>query len=250
MSSKLNEVIPFCCIVFKRHKVFKCNSEKLGKFWFYCKIEGCKLKGMAILTSDYSLDIINENTHLKHIKGTAKSYLSRPVREHNRKVLGERAVDMTYPSKLSHRKLASLDEDLFKMGNLKDVPQSKNVVKQCAYEYPKGNREDNSIITSLQLLKAKYIKDMSSKSLSGFVQFLSFDPITVGLWCHKDIQFFHEMVRSHSMVVDAPGSVSIKVKEILYFSFLFYNRFLQIEPVPHLEILTDQQLPPAFIPGR
>ena len=86
MSSKLNEVIPSCCIVFKRHNIFKCNSEKLGKFWFYCKIEGCKLKGMAILTSDYSLDIINENTHLKHIKGTARSYQSRPVRGHNRKV--------------------------------------------------------------------------------------------------------------------------------------------------------------------
>ena len=149
---------------------------------------------------------------------------------------------MKYPSKLYHRKLSSLDNEIFQKGNLGDVPQSKNVISQCSYEFRKGSREDESLITSLKLLKTKYSEEMKGGSVSGFIQFLSCDPLTVGLWCERDIEFYHHMVKSHSMLVDATGSVSIKLnnKEILYFSFLFYDRAVKTEPVPHLEILTDR----------
>ena len=157
-------------------------------------------------------------------------------------MLGERAADMKYPSKLFHRKLSALDDDQFLKGNLGDVPKSKNVINQCAYEFRKANREDDSLITSLKLLKVKFSEKLKEGAISGFIQFMSCDPLTVGLWCKKDIEFYHKMSKSHSMLVDATGSVSLKVnnKEILYFSFLFYDRAVKTEPVPHLEILTDR----------
>ena len=186
VSSVLGEVLPFCNILFKRHKLYETNSSKLAKFWFYCNISDCKLDGTATLNSSYSIDVLNKRTQLKHGKGKPKSFQSRPIRAQSRKILGEKAADMTYPSKLYHRKLSHLDDKLFQMGNLKDVPQSKNVITQCAYEYRKDNREDKSLINSLSLLKTRYNKEMKNKSVSGFIQSISFDPLTIGLWREQD----------------------------------------------------------------
>ena len=72
------------------------------------------------------------------MKGKPKSFQSRNTG-------GERIADMTYPSKLYHRQLSAIDDNAFAMGNLKYVSQSKNVIKQCGYEYRKGNRLDEII---------------------------------------------------------------------------------------------------------
>ena len=241
-ANALSEVLPFCCIVFKRHKIYKNDGSKIAKFWYYCRTEGCELDGTATLDKSYRVDILNKKLSLKHVKGKPKSFQSRYIKGDCRKNLGERAADMNYPSKLFHRKLSALDDNLFAMGNLKDVPQSKNVIKQCGYEHRKANRVDEALMSSLNILKSKYDEEMKCKSVSGYIQFISSDPLTIGLWSEKDIELFHEMVRSYSLLVDATGSVCNKVngKEIFYFSFISYDRSIKTEPVPHLEILTDR----------
>ena len=63
ISTILAKALPFCCIVFKRLKIYKKNTEKIitknstkiAKFWYYCIIVGCKLKGTAI----YELILFN-----------------------------------------------------------------------------------------------------------------------------------------------------------------------------------------------
>ena len=149
---------------------------------------------------------------------------------------------MTYPSKLYHRRLSALDDDAFEMGNLKEVPQSKNVLRQCSYEYRKGNRIDESLMTSLKALKGLYNEELKCRSVPGFIQYLSCGPLTIGMWSEKDIEHYHRMVNSHSVLVDATGTISLKIndKEIFYFSFLFFDRSVKTEPVPFLEILTDR----------
>ena len=241
VASILAEALPYCSVAFKRHKLLKAKSQHHAKFWYYCRIAGCDLKGTAILNSSFFLDVENEITHLKHDKGMPNSFQSRPIKGDNRMVLGERAADMKYPSKLLHRKVSALDENLFQMGNMKDIPRSRNVITQCSYEYRKSKRQDDALMCSLMLLKEEFIKKMVyNKTVPGFIQFLSVDPFTIGLWCEQDIVFFHEMAKSHSLLVDATGSISTKLhgKEILYFSFLCYDRSVKTEPVPHLEILT------------
>ena len=104
------------------------------KVWYYCKIEGCELNGTATLDKSFSLAIYNKNTQLKHEKGKQKSFESRNIRGEDRKELGEKVADTAFPSKYFHRKLASLDEKSFSMGNLRDVPQSKSVDLKCGYE--------------------------------------------------------------------------------------------------------------------
>ena len=102
-----------------------------------------------------------------------------------------------------------------------------------SYEYRKGNRIDESLMTSLKSLKSLYNEELKCRSVPGFIQYLS---------CEKDIEHYHRMVNSHSVVVDATGTISLKIndKEIFYFSFLFFDRSVKTEPVPFLEILTDR----------
>ena len=159
-----------------------------------------------------------------------------------REALTKSVEDMAFPSKIYHRRLAALDETSFKMGNLKNVPQSKNVITQCKYENRKNNRVDDSIIVSFQELKSTYKKELNSNVIPGFIQFTSFDPLTVALWCEKDIELFHQMTKKHSLLVVATGTIASKLNEkgIFYFAFLSFNRSLNVEPVPHIELLTDR----------
>ena len=149
---------------------------------------------------------------------------------------------MTYPSKLYHRRFSALNDESFLMGNLKNVPTSKSVITQCRYEYRKANQVDESLINSLKTLKSKYNAELNSKLVPGFMQFVSLDPLTVALWTENDIELYHEMSKKHSLLVDATGTVTFKLndKEVLYFAFISFDRFIKTEPVPHLEILTDR----------
>ena len=241
ISKALSALLPYCCLNFKRHKLYK-NSDKLFKCWYYCTIEGCELKGTAILNPSLTLSMENVNTALKHVKSGPKSFKSRNIKGEERKSLANEVAEMPFPSKVYHRRLAALDENSFQMGNLKNVPQSKNVIKQCKYEDKQNSRIDDSIIVSLQELKSLHERDLSTNIVPGFVQFTSFDPLTIGLWSEKDIEMFRQMSQKHSFFVDGTGTIATKLngKEIFYFAFLSFNRLLRVEPVPHLEILTDR----------
>ena len=182
------------------------------------------------------------HTVLKHLKGEPKSFKSRNVKGEERKALAKEVAEMPFPSKVYHRRLAALDETSFQMGNMKNVPQSKDVVSQYKYEPKRNSRVDDTIIVSLQELKSSDERDLSTKIIPGFVQFTSFDPLTVGLWSEKDIELFRQMSQKYSFFVDATGTIASKLngKEIFYFAFLSFNRFLKIEPVLHLEIWKDR----------
>ena len=58
---------------------------------------------------------------------------------------------------------------------------SKNVIKQCAYEYRESSLEDRDVIRSIQLLQQKFSEETQSKSTSGFIQFFSINPFAIGL---------------------------------------------------------------------
>lgn len=237
----LSEHLPNCCINFKRRKIYPSNSIYIFKFYFYCSIAGCKLDSTATISKDKILYITNKNTILEHQKGELKSYRSRFVRGDERLKLGKSVADLKYPSKEYHRRLANLDEKSFSLGNLKNTPLSKNIVKQCSYEYRNSLLEDKDVIKSIQILKNKYKHELKGKSVSGFIQFFSVEPLVVALWTEKDIELFHEMSNSHSLLVDATGAITLKKdrKEIFYFAFVSYDRSVKTEPVPHIELLTE-----------
>ena len=238
----LADLVPSCNIAFKRHKLYAATSEDIAKFWFNCTIEGCRLDSQAILDKSFCLHVNNKNVSLFHVKGKPKSFQSRYIRGEDRQKLGKSVSGMTYCSKFFHEKLNSLDEQSFSMGNLKDIPSSKNVISQCSYEYRKKNQLSESVVESVQLLKKAYNKELNHKFVPGFIQFISVDPLTIALWSEKDIELFHEMAKQHSFLVDATGTIALKLnnKEIFYFAFISFDRTLKVEPVPHIEILTDR----------
>ena len=86
---------PYCCVNFKRHKLFK-NGINLVKVWYYCKIEGCVLNGTATLDKSFSLTI-------KHEKGKQKCFESRNIMGGggDRKYLGEKVAVWRSPVSFS-----------------------------------------------------------------------------------------------------------------------------------------------------
>ena len=80
---------------------------------------------------------------------------------------------MTYPSKELHRRLAKLDENSFRAGNLKNVPTSNNIIKQCSHEYGRSTLIDKDVYQSIQMLTEKYISDLELKSILCFIQYFS-----------------------------------------------------------------------------
>ena len=51
---------------------------------------------------------------LKHTKEKPKSFRSRNIQGKDRKALAESVADMAFPSKIYQRRLAALNENLFK----------------------------------------------------------------------------------------------------------------------------------------
>ena len=241
MENILSDCLPKCCINFKRRKLYPANSKYVAKFWFYCSLAGCSLDSTAHLLKSRFLLVHNKHTRLSHTKGEQKSYRSRFVRGEERIKLGESVSALSYPSKEYHRRVAKLDEDSFQAGHLRDTPISKYVVKQCAYEYRKSTHIDKDAIQSVQLLKEKYCSELPGKSVAGFIQFFSINPLTVALWTEKDVELFHQMSTNHSLLVDATGSIVTKLsgKEIFYFAFISFDKSVKTEPLSHIELLTD-----------
>ena len=109
------------------------------------------------------LHLHNKNTSLSHAKGVEQSYRSRFVRGDDRIKLGQSVCDLSYHSKEFHKRLANLEETSFSVGNLKDTPMSKNVLKQCSYEYRKSTLEDEDAIKSIRILEEKYTTELAAK---------------------------------------------------------------------------------------
>ena len=181
----LADIIPSCNIAFKRHKLYAATSENVTKCWFNCTIEGCRLDSQAILDKSCCLHVNNKNISLIHVKGKPKSFQSRYISGKDREKLGKSVSGMTYCSKFFHEKLNSLDERSFSMGNLKDIPISKNVISQCSYEYRRKNQKSESVVESVQLLKKAYNKELDNKFVPGFIQFIFVNPLTIALWSEK-----------------------------------------------------------------
>ena len=71
--------------------------------------------------------------------------------------------------------------------------------------------------------------------------FFSIDPFIVAMWTEQDIELYHRMSTSHSLVVDATEKIVPKKygKELFYFVFVSFDRLVKTEPVAHIKILTE-----------
>ena len=70
-------------------------------------IEECGLRDTASFDASHSLVLQNANTALCHVKNKPNSFKARNVTGEERKVLGKSVKDMSFPSKVYHRRLAA-----------------------------------------------------------------------------------------------------------------------------------------------
>ena len=80
-----------------------------------------------------------------------------------------------------------------------------------------------------------------SKIIDGFIQFLAYSTLLIGLWTQQDIELFGKLGNVILLVVGATSKIAVKLwkKRIFYFAFAIYNRAVKTEPVTILEVLTD-----------
>ena len=118
----------------------------------------------------------------------------------------------------------------------------QNTCRQAKYEWKKKQLPDKDIIKSLQILQKRCRQQSSKKEIRGYIQNFNVFPLLLGLWTEEDVDVYHEQVKHYPLIVDATCGVASKVNEsrVYYYPFIFYNRNVETEPVPFLEILTDQ----------
>ena len=63
------------------------------------------------------------------------------------------------------------------------------------------------------MLKEKYISELESRAIPGFIQFFSLQPFTLAFWTETDIELFHKILDNHSLLVDATGSIATKLSD-------------------------------------
>ena len=67
-------------------------------------------------------------------------------------------------------------------------------------------------------MKSEFLTKTSSDKIKGFIQHISVSPLLVAMWTEKDVEMYHEMCETYSLLVDAtPGISLINKKEILIF---------------------------------
>ena len=69
------------------------------------------------------------------------------------------------------------------------MPKSKNVVRQLAHEFRKSLSKDHNVLKSLDILKKELKMKRKSKFVDGFIQFLAYSPLPIGLWTQQDIDY-------------------------------------------------------------
>ena len=140
-----------------------------------------------------------------------------------------------------HEKLQNLDDSQFDIGLLKGMPKSKNVVRQLAHKFSKTLLNDLNVFKSLNILQKKLKMKRKSKFVGGFIQFLAYSPLLIGLWTRQDIELFYKLGSVHSLIADATANITVKLckKQIFYFAFVIYNWTVKTEQVPILELLID-----------
>ena len=86
-------------------------------------------------------------------------------------------------------------------------------MKHCPHEYRWSTLIEKDVYQSIQMSTEKYISDLEFKSIPGFIQYFSIQPLTLVLWTQSDVEFFHKMSDEYSLVVDATGSIAHKLGE-------------------------------------
>ena len=89
----INKVNPYFCINVIRHNVPKITKH-LFTCDFFCNVEGCKMRGIAVLFQSYNLHIEFFKTDIMHFKNERNSCQSRHIKHYERLKLGEKIAGL------------------------------------------------------------------------------------------------------------------------------------------------------------
>ena len=88
--------------------------------------------------------------------------------------------------------MKNVSDESFEAGNITEAGCSKASYKTKKSEQVSKSYPDKDLVQSISKLKEKYKSEMGS-TVKGFIQYLSVEPFTIGLWMQKDIELYHEV---------------------------------------------------------
>ena len=83
-----------------------------------------------------------------------------------------------------HEQLQNLGDSQIDKEHLKDMPKSKNVVRQLLHEFRESLLKDPNVFKGFDILRKELKMKIKSKSADGFIQFLVY-------WVKVKLKFKH-----------------------------------------------------------
>ena len=141
---------------------------------FFSNIEGCEMKGKAVLFPSYNLHKEFFKTEIVRFKNEKNSYQSRYTKHSERLKLGEKNACLKTPEVYWHEQMQNLGDSQIHKEHLKGMPKSKNVVRQLPLEFRESFLKDPNVLKGLDILRKELKMKIKSKSVDGFIQFLAY----------------------------------------------------------------------------
>ena len=102
---------------------------------------------------------------------------------------------------------------------------SKEVYKTIKHEHGKLKQLDQDLVAIIRKQKANYIDEDEGKAITGFIQDIQIDPLSISMWSEEDVDYFHSVGNDTTIIIDATCGVADKKikKRIHYFALILNN---------------------------
>jgi hypothetical protein len=237
-----------CVLKFTRNTVKKRGSRKAISNFFVGKAE-CKFSGCCSYTflikkdpGDHprkvKVNVLRYGT-IQHQHTVERRQLKGAARAKLKQVVGSEDVLNTY-----YQNIASLSEIEIQAGNLTNAPTKdvlQNLRKEGNYTLSLSKDPVTEVILTGEILRDE---DKTSKSILGYVQFVSIIPFSVVLFTEKSIQILRRAIAHRvPLHLDATGSVVRKIpgqeKPVFYYALVMKEKSERSPVVPVAEMITN-----------
>ena len=95
----------------------------------------------------------------------------------------------------------------------------------------------------------KYYQSVVGKTVKGFIQSFSLDPLAIRLWTEDEIEIYHKRAKNVPLLVDATCGIisAVNDKRVFYFAIIIHNGMVKTEPIPVFQFMTDKPDEQSFL---
>ncbi|XP_021353616.1 uncharacterized protein LOC110450426 [Mizuhopecten yessoensis] len=251
-SEKMANIDVPCVLQFFYNRIKRLDSRKFNARYFHGKAK-CKFETCTWYTFEIAEKPAKVSKNGVTIKVTRHGEVKHPRHQTKRRQLrGERRelykqqLQREGASNLHYKLLADLRESQHAGGN-HTIPSNKAVLRQAKYEMKKKEYlhtdEWTEVVMTRQILQDL---DQDSKSMPGYIQFLSYQPFITISFTERQLQIFRNQKKLGRGVLylDATGSLVKKQsgsdKPVYYYAAVVKNNKPNEPSMPIAEMFSNE----------